>query len=70
MRRFDVQEGLTALRQAVAELSELFNAPVLCEEFIPGREVTVGIVGNSAPLLLGAIETVNASNEPLHEPMP
>jgi D-alanine-D-alanine ligase len=67
LQRFDATEGLDALREAVNKLHNLFNAPVLCEEFIAGREVTVGVVGNSSPLLIGGVETVNATGEPLNE---
>uniref|UniRef100_A0A0C1RCT7 D-alanine--D-alanine ligase n=1 Tax=Tolypothrix bouteillei VB521301 TaxID=1479485 RepID=A0A0C1RCT7_9CYAN len=67
LRKFDNQEGLTVLRQQVEEIGQSFDAPVLCEEFIAGREITVGVVGNSLPLLLGAVETVNATGEPLSE---
>jgi D-alanine-D-alanine ligase len=34
------------LRDACAELIRLFRQPVLVESYLPGREVTVGIVGN------------------------
>ncbi|MUG98459.1 D-alanine--D-alanine ligase [Scytonema sp. UIC 10036] len=67
LRKFDNQEGLAVLRQQVEEISQLFHVPVLCEEFIAGREITVGIVGNSSPLLFGAVETVNAVGESLNE---
>ncbi|GJD18950.1 D-alanine--D-alanine ligase A [Rivularia sp. IAM M-261] len=63
---FDTQEGLTKLQQIVGEMRELFSAPILCEEFIVGREITVGVVGNGLPVLLGGVETVNASGESLH----
>ncbi|WP_414587372.1 D-alanine--D-alanine ligase family protein [Scytonema sp. PCC 10023] len=65
--RFDNQKGLTALRQEVEELHQLFQVPILCEEFIAGREITVGVVGNSSTLLIGAVETVDAMGEPLNE---
>lgn len=67
LRRFEATEGLDALRDAVEQLHHLFKAPVLCEELIAGREVTVGVVGNAAPLLMGAVETVNATGNPLNE---
>lgn len=39
-----------ALREQVARQVERYNQPILCEHYIRGREVTVGIVGNlSAP---------------------
>lgn len=62
---FDTQQGLTKLQQIVGEMRELFSAPILCEEFIVGREITVGVVGNRLPLLLGGVETVNAEGESL-----
>lgn len=63
---FDSQEGLTKLKQIVGEMKELFTTPILCEEFISGREITIGVVGNSLPVMLGGVETVNASYESLH----
>jgi D-alanine-D-alanine ligase len=36
------------LRPAVAELLRIFRQPVLVESYLPGRELTVGIVGNGA----------------------
>jgi D-alanine-D-alanine ligase len=67
LRRFNTTEGLTALHQAVNELHHSFQAPVLCEEFIVGREITVGIVGKASPVLMGAVETVDSTGEPLNE---
>ena len=37
-----------ALRRACAELLRRFDQPVLVEEFLPGREFTVGVVGTGA----------------------
>jgi D-alanine-D-alanine ligase len=34
------------LRQRVAEQIRRYNQPILCERFIKGREVTVGVIGN------------------------
>jgi D-alanine-D-alanine ligase len=42
--RIETRDELTA---ACAELIETFRQPVLVESFLPGREVTVGIVGNN-----------------------
>lgn len=36
--------------------------PVLVEEYIQGREITVGIIGNDSPRLLGLMEIVNRNN--------
>src|SRR4030042_1121802 len=51
----------TALRiaEAAAELLEHYNQPVLVEEFIAGDEVTVSIIGNSPPKILGIMRVLH-----------
>jgi D-alanine-D-alanine ligase len=45
------------LRGACAELLRLYRQPVLVESYLPGRELTVGIVGNgSGARVLGVME--------------
>ncbi|HEY0514463.1 MAG TPA: D-alanine--D-alanine ligase [Thermoanaerobaculia bacterium] len=45
------------LADACAELIRAFRQPVLVESFLPGREMTVGIVGNGADArVLGVLE--------------
>ncbi len=45
------------LREACAELLQTFRQPVLVERFLPGREVTIGIVGNGGEArIVGAME--------------
>lgn len=39
------------LRERVAEVLEKFKHPVLAEEFLPGREFTVSVIGNGNELL-------------------
>jgi D-alanine-D-alanine ligase len=39
--------------RTVTEMLELYRQPVLVEQFIDGEEVTVGIMGNSPPKVLG-----------------
>jgi D-alanine-D-alanine ligase len=46
------------LSQAVDAVIGPYHQPALVEEFIPGREVTVGIVGNNPPRVVGAMEVV------------
>lgn len=46
------------LPQAVDAVIGPYQQPALVEEFIPGREVTVGIVGNSPPRIIGVMEVV------------
>lgn len=36
--------------------NEYGSIPVLIEQFIPGREITVGVLGNGTPYLLGIME--------------
>jgi D-alanine-D-alanine ligase len=47
------------LRETCAELLETFRQPVLVERYLPGREVTVGIIGNGDEArVLGVMEVV------------
>ena len=50
----------TAVRTAeiAAELLERYEQPVMVEQFIAGDEVTVGMVGNSPPKLLGIMRVL------------
>jgi D-alanine-D-alanine ligase len=50
-------EGRDELAGACAELIHAFRQPVLVESFLPGREMTVGIVGNGEDArVLGVME--------------
>ncbi|BAZ37743.1 D-alanine--D-alanine ligase A [Calothrix sp. NIES-4101] len=62
---FQLEEGLTKLQKTVDRMRKLFATPILCEEFIVGREITIGVVGNTSALLLGGVETVNAQGKSL-----
>jgi D-alanine-D-alanine ligase len=54
LSRVETRDELIA---ACAELIETFGQPVLVETFLPGREMTVGIVGNDAGArVLGVLE--------------
>jgi D-alanine-D-alanine ligase len=46
-------ETSAQMDKITAALLEKYEQPVIVEEFIPGDEVTVGIVGNSPPRIIG-----------------
>lgn len=46
------------IREPVINLLERYNQPVLIEEYIDGDEVTVGIVGNHPPKIVGIMRVV------------
>ncbi len=50
------------LRRQVRALRSRFAAPVVCEEFIPGRDIYVGIIGNE-PRVLAPTEMVVESKK-------
>jgi D-alanine-D-alanine ligase len=45
----NIVHTIPELRELLSELLARFRQPVLCERFIRGREVTVGLVGNLRP---------------------
>lgn len=52
-----------ALREVCRELLERFKQPVIVEEFLPGREFTVGIAGTGKNArVLGVMEVILLSN--------
>jgi D-alanine-D-alanine ligase len=53
------------LVKAVAERQDAYRQPLLAEEFIAGDELTVGVVGNDEPRILGVMRVIpNQSDEP------
>jgi len=46
------------IKEPVANLLERYHQPVLVEEFIDGDEITVGIVGNRPPKIVGVMRVV------------
>jgi D-alanine-D-alanine ligase len=51
-----VVDDETALRAAVREILERYRQPALIEEYIPGREFTVGLLGDRRPRVLPPME--------------
>jgi D-alanine-D-alanine ligase len=53
-----VVDDEAALKRQVAYLLQIYQQPVIVEEFIEGREFTVGVLGNESPRVLPIIEVV------------
>src|SRR6185503_10590862 len=53
-----VVDDEAALRRLVAELAERYRQPVIVEEYISGRELTVGVLGYPRPRMLPPMEVV------------
>ncbi len=53
------------LRATVEEMRRHYRQPLLVEEFIRGDELTVGILGNGSPHILGVMRVV--PNEPVQD---
>jgi D-alanine-D-alanine ligase len=49
-----------ALMDQVAWVVHTYHQPALVEEFLPGREFTVGVLGNGSPEALGTMEVLVA----------
>ena len=57
IRDDSVASNLAEARRLVARLRALYRCPVLVEEFLPGAEVTVAVIGNgSEAFVLGMME--------------
>ncbi|MDO8750095.1 MAG: D-alanine--D-alanine ligase, partial [Dehalococcoidia bacterium] len=46
------------LHQRAKHLLQVYKQPALVEEFIPGAEVTVGVIGNDPPRVVGVMQVV------------
>jgi D-alanine-D-alanine ligase len=46
------------LHEAVYEIRDSYKQPVVVEEFIDGDELTVGVVGNGSPRVLGVMRVI------------
>jgi len=51
-------ESAAELLKAVPELLERYRQPVMVEQFIVGEEITVGVIGNSPPKVIGIMRVV------------
>lgn len=64
IRNSSLVMGLKECQNEIARVIQLYQEPVLVEEFIPGREFTVGILGNGESLLVLPIVELNFSSLP------
>jgi len=51
-------DDFTELEKKVSNMLELYRQPILIEEFISGDDITVGIVGNSPPTVVGMMRVL------------
>jgi len=63
IRLSSVVENREQLIKEVSRLLEDYRQPVMVEEFISGDEVTVGIIGNAPPRLVGMMRVVPRKKE-------
>ena len=63
IRLSSVAENREQMTKEVSRLLEDYRQPVMVEEFISGDEVTVGIIGNAPPRLVGMMRVVPRKKE-------
>src|SRR5439155_4703530 len=51
-----VVRGLREMMERVSMIQEKFDCPALIEEFVEGREIYVGVIGNDKPAALPVVE--------------
>jgi len=51
-------ESPSDLKKALGTLLEAYGQPVMAEEYIAGAEVTVGVVGNTPPRIVGIMQVI------------
>ena len=57
-------ENAAEATDLAAEILSRYRQPVMVEEFIAGDEITVGVIGNSPPAVLGVMRIVPRRHEP------
>lgn len=55
IRAHSMVGGPEELRELIPRLAELYQQPVLIESFLPGEELTVGLLGNGRPSVVGVM---------------
>jgi D-alanine-D-alanine ligase len=59
-----VIENENQAAEVVTRLLDAYRQPVLVEEFIDGEELTVGVLGNAPPQVVGVMRVVPRQSEP------
>ncbi|MCS7159105.1 MAG: D-alanine--D-alanine ligase [Gemmatales bacterium] len=62
IRQTSLVHDFAGLQRAVAEIHQVYRQPALVEEYVAGEELTVGILGNDPPRILGILHVI--PNEP------
>jgi D-alanine-D-alanine ligase len=63
IRLTSVADNVKEARQEAGRLIENYHQPVMVEQFIDGDEVTVGMVGNSPPEIIGMMRIIPRKKE-------
>jgi len=57
-------EDASRLVETISKMLERYRQPIMAEEFISGNDITVGIVGNSPPKVVGIMRVLPQQNGP------
>jgi D-alanine-D-alanine ligase len=60
-------EHEAGLRALCAHLLDTYGRPVLVEEFVRGHEVTVGVIGNAQPEVIGLLHVLPTGTQPVED---
>lgn len=63
IRLTSVVDNVGQLREEVIRLLDTYRQPVMVEEFITGDEVTIGIIGNAPPRVVGIMRILPRKKE-------
>ena len=63
IRLTSLVQNMTQAKKEVSRIIREYSQPVMVEEFIDGDEVTVGVIGNSPPKLVGMMRVLPKKKE-------
>ncbi len=63
IRSSSVVDNMVRLQEEVSRLLNDYRQPVMVEEFISGDEVTVGVIGNASPKVIGMMRILPREKE-------